>query len=156
MKYEFVYLERPECNSYTMLNDGSRGVDHGDGTYEGSKVQGIHYCDIEKVPDRYSDTLTSPEWEGPAWYRFTMPAGTRIPESPPGLNHCGTYVTGWLSVVHPTSPGAFNNNAKFCFDDGSSNDCKYSTQGKVTNCGSYFVYYLENAPACRFRYCATN
>ena len=81
-----------------------------------------------------------------------MPAGTRVPESSPGTWHCGTGETGWLSGVHPTTPGASNNNAKFCF----RNDCKWSTQGKVTNCGSYFVYYLENVPLCRLGYCATN
>jgi hypothetical protein len=84
-----------------------------------------------------------------------MPAGTRIPESPPGIFHCGTGATGWLSGDHPTSPGA-SNDAKFCFDDGVNGDCYESTQGKVTNCGSYFVYYLENTPQCYRRYCATN
>ena len=139
-----------------MLNDGSRGINHGDGTYEGSQVQGKHYCDNKKESDKFSNILNSPEWVGPAWYRFTMPAGTRIPESSPGKLHCGSWATGWLSGVHPTSPGASNNNAKYCFDNGDGNDCHWSTQGKVTNCGSYFVYYLENTPYCRLRYCATN
>ena len=134
-----------------MLNDRYRGIDHGDGTYEGSKVQGKRYCDHT---GSYSNTLNSPGWVGPAWYRFTMPAGTHIPESSPGVNHCGTYATGWLSGVHPTSPGA-STHAKFCFHAGS-NDCSYSTQGKVTNCGKYFVYYLENTTTCQNRYCATN
>ena len=83
-----------------------------------------------------------------------MPAGTRIPESSPGSYHCGTYITGWLSGVHPTTPGA-SIDAKFCFQWGS-NDCYEPTQGKVTNCGSYFVYYLENTPICQARYCASN
>ena len=140
MKYEFVYLERPECTSYTVLNDASRSVSYGRGKY---------YC------DKQDSSYLSPDWAGPAWYRFTMPAGTHIPESSPGQYHCGTQATGWLSGVHPTSPGASNNNAKFCFHWGS-NDCAKSTQGKVTNCGSYFVYYLENATGCADRYCATN
>ena len=83
-----------------------------------------------------------------------MPAGTRIPESSPGEYHCGTSATGWLSGVHPITPGA-PIDAKFCFALGG-NDCMRSTQGKVTNCGSYFVYYLENTPYCNIRYCATN
>ena len=131
-----------------MLSDETRSVDHGDGTYEGSKVQGKYYC------DKLDSSNVSPWWKGPAWYRFTMPAGTHIPESSPGKWHCGAYAPGWLSGVHPTSPGA-SNNVKYCFA-GSTDDCYYSTQGKVTNCGSYFVYYLENAPQCRLRYCATN
>ena len=35
-------------------------------------------------------------------------------------------------------------------------DCYTSTEGKMTNCGEYFVYYLENTPwKCELRYCAT-
>ena len=151
MKYEFVYLERPECTSYTVLSDETRSVNHGDGTKEDSLVQGKWFCDHT---GSYSMTLNSPGWVGPAWYRFTMPAGTRIPESSPGRYHCGAYHTGWLSGVHPTTPGA-STNAKFCFA-GSGNDCWTSTQGNVTNCGSYFVYYLENTPHCQLRYCAIN
>ena len=149
MKYEFLYLERPECTGYTMLNDASRSVDHG------STAQGKYLCDNKKESDKYNSTLNSPGWEGPAWYRFTMPAGTRIPESSPGLNHCGTYATGWLSGVHPTTPGA-SRNVKYCFHGYNGNDCWRSTPGKVTNCGSYFVYYLENSPQCSYRYCAIN
>ena len=137
-----------------MLNDRYRGIDHGDGTEEGSKVQETHYCDHTDKSKQYK-SIRSPGWEGSAWYRFTMPAGTRIPESPPGEWHCGTRHTGWLSGVHPTLPGASNNNASFCFSN-DGNDCSWSTQGKVTNCGSYFVYYFENTPTCRLRYCATN
>ena len=135
------------------MTDDTRSILHGDGTYKGSKVQGSkHYCDTTDKSKYSSTTLKSPGWVGPAWYR--MPAGTpRIPESSPGYIHCGTYGTGWLSGVHPTSPGA-RSNVKFCFDYGS-NDCGYSNQGKVTNCGNYFVYYLENTPRCNLRYCAT-
>ena len=136
------------------MSDETRSVDNGDGTSKGFQVQGKWYCDHNT--GSYSGTLNSPGWVGPAWYRFTMPAGTRIPESSPGVKHCGTYHTSWLSGVHPTSPGASNNNAKFCFVNGDSKACQWSTRGKVTNCGSYFVYYLENAPLCQLRYCATN
>ena len=154
MKYEFLYLERPECTGYTMLNDETRSVDYGTGTSKGSNVQGKWYCDKHDMAGYSNNILKSPGWEGSAWYRFTMPAGTRIPESSPGLYHCGTIFTGWLSGVHPTSPGA-SINVKFCFT-ANTNDCYSSTQGKVTNCGSYFVYYLENTRACQLRYCATN
>ena len=134
-----------------MLNDGSRAVSHG------SNVQGIHYCDhtVQSKFNYRDDVSKSPGWVGPTWYRFTMPAGTRIPESRPGGGHCGTGSTGWLSGVHPKSPGA-SSNVKFCFDNDHVYVCRWSTQGKVTNCGSYFVYYLENTPYCRLRYCATN
>ena len=136
------------------MTDDTRSIVYGDGTLEGSKVQGSKlYCDSTDKSKYYISTLKSPGWVGPAWYR--MPAGTpRIPESSPGELHCGTYTTGWLSGVHPTTPGA-RSNVKYCFHNGG-NDCYVSSQGKVTNCGNYFVYYLGNAPTCNARYCATN
>ena len=134
-----------------MLKDDNRSILHGDGTYKGFKVQDGKYCDSSETYNSYKNT----GWVGPAWYR--MPANTpRIPESSPGTFHCGTAHTGWLSGAHPTTPGA-RINVKFCFTH-SSNNCLWSTQGKVTNCGNYFVYYLENATHCSppLRYCATN
>ena len=83
-----------------------------------------------------------------------MPAGTRIPESSPGRYHCGTSATGWLSGTHPTST-AESVDVKFCFES-NGDYCDYSTNGKITNCGGFFVYYLENTPDCPLRYCATN
>ena len=38
-----------------------------------------------------------------------------------------------------------------------SNCCYFSTNIKVRNCGSYYVYYLSGtANACALRYCGTN
>ena len=82
---------------------------------------------------------------------------TRIPESPPGMNQCGTWATGWMRGSHPIVAGQTHEKVTFCFDGrgwGSYTDCEWSTQGKVTHCGEYFVYYLENVPKCSFRYCA--
>ena len=134
------------------MTDDTRSVLYGDGTPKGSRVQvSKFYCDTTDTSKYNSNTLKSPGWVGPAWYR--MPAGTpRIPESSPGLWHCGTGTTGWLSGVHPTTPGA-SSDVKYCFPWGV-NDCS-SSIGKVTNCGNFFVYYLENAPYCDARYCAT-
>ena len=100
---------------------------------------------------------TSPDWVGAGWYRMMVPAGTRIPESPPGRYQCGTTATGWLRGSHPASPGR-KDNVTYCFDNTESDDtdCDWSTQGKVTHCGDYFVYYLEDAPCYPCRYCATD
>ena len=140
------------------MTDDTRSVVYGNGTSKGSKVQGSKsYCDTTDTSKLSGITLKSPGWVGPAWYR--MPAGTpRIPESSPGVYHCGTLGTGWLSGVHPTTPGATKSSVHYCFDNTGSNstDCRWSTSGKVTNCGNYFVYYLENVPLCNLRYCATN
>ena len=83
---------------------------------------------------------------------------TRIPESPPGIFQCGTGAPGWLKGSHPALAGQ-TKEVKFCFDHkgiGSRTDCEWSTQGKVTHCGEYFVYYLEKPPTCKLRYCATD
>ena len=145
----YLYSGRPECSSYTILDDSTRSVN-----FESSLVNGKHRCDVTAAD---SDSDVSPGWRGPAWYRFTMPAGTRIPESSPGINpgyHCGTVAPGWLSGKHPTST-AESVEVKYCFDyNGES--CAESTEGKITNCGGFFVYYLENTPECALRYCATN
>ena len=83
---------------------------------------------------------------------------TKIPEAPPGRLQCGTGAPGWLRGSHTAVAGQ-TKEVKFCFDDkgvGSRTDCEWSTQGKVTHCGDYFVYYLENTPGCTLRYCATD
>ena len=143
-------MSKTECRRYTVLNDAGRR------TSQGSSVRGKYQCDTTNPKDLNSikNVLRSPGWVGPAWFRFTYPAGTRIPESSPGPWHCGTYGTGWLSGRHPSSLWS-SSNVKFCFDDGK-NACHRSSQGKVTNCGSYYVYYLPNVGACRNRYCTTN
>ena len=37
-----------------------------------------------------------------AWYRFTGAAGSKMPESPPNKNTCGTHAPGWLNGQHPS------------------------------------------------------
>ena len=37
-----------------------------------------------------------------AWYRFTGAAGSKMPESPPNKNTCGTHAPGWLNGRHPS------------------------------------------------------
>ena len=102
--------------------------------------------------DLFSDSHNTNEWRGPGWYRFTVRypyTGTRIPESKPQDPNCG-----WLSGKHPTST-AESVDVRFCFQR-YYESCSSSTEGKITNCGDFFVYYLEDAPYCPHRYCATN
>ena len=97
------------------------------------------------------------DWMDAGWYRFQPPAGTRLAQATPGADHCGAYRAGWSNSALPA-----NNNESadidICFDTdyGSANDCAITNQGKVTNCGTFFVYYLENTPACTARYCGAN
>ena len=105
------------------------------------------YCDI----GGYS--YTSLSWNGPGWYKFANPAGTKIPTSPPPKNRCGTHATGWMAEPHPKAVGQ-TKKVKFCFNYWS-NSCSYESFGEVTKCGEEdFVYKLPNTPYCHQRYCA--
>ena len=93
----------------------------------------------------------SPSWVGSAWYRFLEPAGLKMAESPPGMKACNTEAAGWISEPHPESAGE-SKDVKFCFH--WERECQDSITGKVTNCGTYYVYFLKETPSCANRYCA--
>jgi len=95
--------------------------------------------------------IGSPDWKGPGWYLITGKAGNRIPESTPGINHCGTQASGWLNGKHPAVPGQ-QQDMTVCFD-WESNACWQSTTATVRNCGGYFLYKLPTPPAYILRYC---
>jgi len=139
-----ILPDNPECSVYTTLEDTSRSIKYGNGTWEG--VTDSYYCDSTTYK-------TSPGWEGESWY--LMPKGTRIPEESPGDYHCGTAATGYLKGTHPTTPGESLDNAKFCFDY-EKEDCVGFTRGSITNCGNFMVYKLKDAPKCIARYCYTD
>jgi len=142
-----ILPENPECSNYTTLDDTTRSIKYGDGTYD--SVKDNYYCDSNK----YKHSLSkSPGWVGESWYQ--MPDGARIPEKSPGDYHCGTWVPGYLKGTHPTTPGESLDNAKFCFD-WKIDDCSWSSMGSITNCGNFMVYKLKDVPGCSTRYCYT-
>ena len=121
-----------ECQNYGSLNSGDRKI-----TYPNNHG----YCDSAI---------------GPGWFRFERSAGTRMPTSCPPEYRCGTHVTGWLNGGNPTvADGQVSR--KVCFHL-LANCCRWSTNIKVRNCGSYYVYYLNGTPGgfCNLRYCGTN
>ena len=118
-----------ECHNYGSLNSYTRKI-----TYTGGG-----YCD---------------NGIGPGWFRFEGSAGTRMATTCPPILRCGTYATGWLNGGHPTvADGQVSRQVCFHW---SSNCCRGSTNIKVRNCGSYYVYYLSGTPTCNLRYCGTN
>ncbi|CAH3133155.1 unnamed protein product, partial [Porites lobata] len=122
-----------ECQNYASLNSYKRKI-----TYSYSNGS---YCD---------------SGIGPGWFRFEGSAGTRMPTSCPPTLRCNTYATGWLNGTHPTvADGQVSR--QVCFH-GRSNCCNWSTNIKVRNCSSYYVYYLSGTPGglCDIRYCGTN
>ncbi|CAH3133259.1 unnamed protein product [Porites lobata] len=124
-------LRSSQCQNYGSLNSYIRKI-----TYSGGS-----YCD---------------RGIGPGWFRFEWSAGTRLPTSCPPMFRCGTTVTGWLNGGHPTvADGQVSRQVCFHW---SSNCCYWSTNIKVRNCGSYYVYYLNGTPSgqCDLRYCCTD
>ena len=120
-----------ECQNYGSLNSTDRKI-----TYSRSSSS----CDHEI---------------GPGWFRFEGSAGTRMATSCPPKDRCDTNAPGWMNGTHPTvADGQVNRTV--CFHWG--NCCYWSTNIKVRNCGSYYVYYLSGTPGghCDLRYCGTN
>ncbi|CAH3176031.1 unnamed protein product [Porites lobata] len=120
-----------ECQNYGRLNSHTRKI-----TYSGSSS-----CD---------------RGIGPGWFRFDRSAGTRMATSCPPTYTCNAAATGWLNGGHPTvADGQVSRQVCFHW---SGNCCFWSTNIKVRNCGSYYVYYLNGTPGstCSLRYCGTN
>ena len=132
LKVKSLFLYISECQNYGSLNSHTRKI-----TYSYSSGS---YCD---------------SGIGPGWFRFERSAGTRMPTSCPPINRCGTSATGWLNGGHPTvAEGQVSRTVCFHWN---SRCCNWSTNIKVRNCGSYYVYYLSGTPVgCSLRYCGTN
>ena len=79
-------------------------------------------------------------------------AGTRMPEHEINYGHCGTGATGWLNGKHPNEDGQIVDR-QVCFTSGG-NSCNWNIQVQVIKCDVYFLYYLEDTPACNLRYCS--
>ena len=88
------------------------------------------------------------------WYRFVGAAGTKMPTTRVRAYRCGTNWSGWLNGTHPkVKDGEFLR--KVCFSDPSTG-CKYSNVTIVKDCGSYFIYKIQQPPGCKSRYCGTD
>ena len=124
-----LFFSISECQNYVSLNSYNRKI-----TYSGSKG-----CD---------------SGIGLGWFRFEGSAGTRMPTSCPPIYRCGTNAPGWMNGGHPTvADGQVSR--QVCFHWASS-CCQVSTNIKVSNCSSYYVYYLSGTPGCYYRYCGTD
>ena len=83
------------------------------------------------------------------------PAGVVIPQKPPGFGQkCGTTFPGWINGTHPTDEGS-KVEVEVCFSD-YDHECGFTQNIEVTHCGSYFVYFLAEAPGCAIRYCGAD
>ena len=131
-----------QCVNYKVLDQADRSVNHGGCGYNGSDYVECYCDDI--------DLVTSSDWQGPGYYRIISTAGSRLPESSPGFEHCGTFYTGWLRGEHPQEIYV-EKNMSVCFD--ANIICFWEADITVTNCDGFFVYLLPDTPDCRLRYC---
>ncbi len=121
-----------QCSNYTTIDDPTRNINQG----QGSNADQSFFN------------------SGPRWIRFEGAGGTQIPTSAVAMSHCSTNAAGWYSGTMPSVPDTtVNGTACFTWSQG---DCAYSNQIQVTNCGSYYVYYLSSPPTGGMRYCTTN
>ena len=127
--------------SYNVLDEESRNV----------KSAGNEICDSLNL-ESYGYATKSPNWKVPGWYRLMGPAGSRIPESKQGGWLCNTAETSWIPDPHPTVYEE-SVNVTICFSFTHGDDCRWPVEGKVTNCGDFFVYYLVDTLHCSLRYC---
>ena len=135
----------PECSSYRELSSFSRHKT----TPLGEGVRAA--CGGTSCCDRSGYSSTSPDWAGPAWYRFTGQAGTQMPDSPPAVNQCGASVPGWLAGGHPGPGEQVSRTVNFHW---SGNTALWSVGVSVTHCpGGYYVYRLPEPPQCSLTYC---
>ena len=126
---QLLFLFTTECQNYVSLNTADRKI-----TYPNYNT----YCDNAI---------------GPGWFRFEGSAGTRMPTSCPPKNRCDAHAPGWINGGHPTvADGQVSR--QVCFHWSSC--CWETTNIKVRNCGSYYVYYLNGTPNCNARYCGTD
>lgn len=125
----FLFSAVPkECSNYITLANETRRVFYSDTTEEGD-------CGL------FGDGT---------WVRFVPPAGTRVPISPVGNYRCGTEATGWYLGDYPINNGLTSSGA-VCFT--YDRDCDWNSDISITNCGSFYVFYLKDPPVCNARYC---
>ena len=125
-----------ECSEYQVLDSNTRNNKYDDG-----ENYFVDHLGIKGNPKKFP---TSSDWKGAGWYRLLPPAGTVIPESSPGGNYCGAKVQGWVRGQHPVTPGQVTNTT-ICFH-ANDDECESQVDAMITNCDSYFVYFLPEAP----------
>ena len=69
-----------------------------------------------------------------------------MPTSCQPTNRCGFHITNWINGGHPSvADGQVSRTVCFHWTAGC---CEFSTNIKVRNCGSYYVFYLNGVPTC--------
>ena len=124
--YPFCFSE---CQNYQSLNSADRKIN-------------------------YYTTYQCDNGLGPGWFRFKGAAGSRMPTACPPTHRCNAHAPGWINGGHPSvADGQVTRQVCFHWTAGC---CEWSTNIKVRNCGSFYVYYLSGTPTCQLRYCGSD
>ena len=131
-----------QCTNYNNLTSSTRRYD-----YQGSKSD--WKC------DRTGHRNQSPDWNGNGWYRIQDNAGTRISAKldTSTRGECGTNRGGHLIGEHPILSAGETFKQKVCFWQGYCQDSSFTRVITITNCGTYYVYYLTIISGCNYGYC---
>ncbi|MCK6573847.1 hypothetical protein L6V77_22440 [Myxococcota bacterium] len=116
-----------ECQQYATLSEADRNV-------------------------AFNDEMIRCDNQLPAgWYRFGGEAGTRMPTTPPPELSCGTHAPGWMVGEYPgVAEGAVGR--QVCFN-WAGDQCQWSQEIQVRNCGEYYVFNLAPTEVCSLRFC---
>ena len=120
------------CYHYYNLSNASRNRIN-------VKISGQELCDNELLEE---------------WYRFVRAARTKMQTTHVPRNRCGTIFSGGLNGTHP----ALEDNEVYrtvCFNK-IFVGCIHSNAISIKNCGSYFIYKLQQPPDFYLRYCSTD
>ena len=131
MQISFHFVADP-CFHYENLSDANRKISY-------VTPYGSELCESQ-LPE--------------GWYRFVGAAGTKMPTTRVPAYRCSTEWSGCLDDAHPTvEDGEIRRTV--CFSDRATG-CKTLRDIFVKNCGSYFIYKLQQPPNCNSRYCSTD
>lgn len=106
---------------------------------------------------------------GGRWYRLAGSGGDALPLTSPGINHCGTGRTGWLSgwAGEGDPPASYSGAGRYpaaaegvaemtaCFDHDYGGDypCAGHAAVGVVRCDGFLLWRLADAPYCNSGYC---
>ena len=76
------------------------------------------------------------------WYRYVRHSPKKMIETCPMKSTCGSASPGWLFGGHPTAVGQDVERTVCFYKNGAC--CRYQFKIRVTNCGSYYVYYFKD------------
>lgn len=131
--YPLLAADAEGCDA-PALDQSWRSVDFNDGN------GGVEECDMGAAG-------------GDGWYRFVGEGGSRMPEEPQLEYDCGTDAPGWLDGAHPTGWGE-TASVRTCYR-WSGDDCNWSNDIRITNCGQFYAYELVTPPVSCLAYCTT-